>query len=394
MERSVTGRYEVTVAGGERVEAFIPDPLPPDPDIAFDRKLVEQLSLASLALGRLDSLSLIPDLNLFLYQYVRREAVLSSQIEGTQSTLDDLLTYEDGDAPGVPFDDVTEVSNYVAALQHGVNRIFNDDFPLSLRLIKEMHAKLLSSGRGSQKMPGEFKRSQNWLGGTRPGNAAFVPTPPHETLKAMGELETFIHDATNDFSALIVAGLAHVQFETIHPFLDGNGRLGRMLIPLILCERGVLREPSLYLSLFFKANRSAYYEKLQDVRKNGDWEGWLGFFLEGVAVTATNAVETARQMSEVYHRDREKLLAVGKGTSGVMRTHKCMFGRISANASRVAKVTELSPPTINTALQTLEELGIVRETTGKQRGKRYLYGEVHAAMTSELGDFVLSPSAE
>ncbi len=393
MERSVTGRYEVTVAGGERVEAFIPDPLPPSPDIVFDRKLVEQLSLASLALGRLDSLSLIPDLNLFLYQYVRREAVLSSQIEGTQSTLDDLLTYEDGDAPGVPFDDVTEVSNYVGALEHGVNRIFNDDFPLSLRLIKEMHAELLSSGRGSEKMPGDFKRSQNWLGGTRPGNAAFVPTPPHETQKAMGELETFIHDATNDFSALIVAGLAHVQFETIHPFLDGNGRLGRMLIPLILCERGVLREPSLYLSLFFKANRSAYYEKLQDVRKSGDWEGWLGFFLEGVAVTATNAVETARQMNEVYHRDREKLLAVGKGTSGVMRTHECMFGRISANASRVAKVTELSPPTINTALQTLEELGIVRETTGKQRGKRYLYGEVHAALTSELGDFVLSPSA-
>ncbi|MGE4296491.1 MAG: Fic family protein [Desulfovibrionaceae bacterium] len=388
MKRNTTGRYEVTVAGGEQVKAFIPDPLPPDPEIVFDRRLVEKLSQASLALGRLDSLSLFPDLNLFLYQYVRREAVLSSQIEGTQSTLDDLLTFEDGDAPGVPFDDVIEVSNYVAALEYGFNRLFKDDFPLSLRLIKEMHEKLLSSGRGSEKTPGEFKRSQNWLGGDRPTNAAFVPTPPHETLTAMGALESFLHDRTHAFPPLIVAGLAHVQFETIHPFLDGNGRLGRMLIPLILCERGVLREPSLYLSLFFKANRAAYYGRLQHVREDGDWEGWLEFFLEGVAVTATNAVDTARQMNMVYQRDREKLLSAGKATSGIMRTHECMFGRISANAARIAAVTELSPPTINTALQTLADFGIVRETTGKQRGKRYLYGEVHAALSSELGDFV------
>lgn len=370
MKRSVTGRHDVTVVGGERVEAFIPDPLPPDPEIVFDRKLVEKLSRASAALGRLDSLSLIPDLNLFLYQYVRREAVLSSQIEGTQSTLDDLLTFEDGDTPGVPIDDAADVSNYVAALEHGFKRLFNDDFPLSLRLIKELHEKLLSSGRGSGKMPGEFKRSQNWLGGDRPGNAIFVPTPPHETLKAMGELEMFIQDTTQDFPPLVVAALAHVQFETIHPFLDGNGRLGRMLIPLILCERGVLREPSLYLSLFFKANRTTYYEKLQNVRTSGDWEAWLDFFLEGVAVTASNAVDTARRMNEVYQKDREKLLSAGKATSGIMRTHECLFGRISANAARVAEITELSAPTINTALKTLEEFGIVKETTGKQRGKR------------------------
>ncbi len=388
MKRSVTGKYDVTVAGGEHVKAFIPAPLPPDPEIVFDRKLVERIADASVALGRLDSLSLIPDLNLFLYQYVRREAVLSSQIEGTQSTLDDLLTFEDGDAPGVPFDDVSEVSNYVTALEHGFSRLFNDNFPLSLRLIKEMHEKLLSSGRGSEKMPGEFKRSQNWLGGNRPGNATFVPTPPHETLRTMGELETFIQNTTHDFPPLIVAALAHVQFETIHPFLDGNGRLGRMLIPLILCERGVLREPSLYLSLFFKANRTAYYKKLQDVRIHGDWEAWLDFFLKGVAITASNAVHTARQMNEVYQKDREKLLSAGKATSGVIRTHECMFGRISANAARVAKLTELTPPTINTALQALEEFGIVKETTGKQRGKRYLYKEVHAALTLELGDFV------
>lgn len=388
MKRSVTGRHDVTVVGGERVEAFIPDPLPPDPEIVFDRKLVEKLSRASAALGRLDSLSLIPDLNLFLYQYVRREAVLSSQIEGTQSTLDDLLTFEDGDTPGVPIDDAADVSNYVAALEHGFKRLFNDDFPLSLRLIKELHEKLLSSGRGSGKMPGEFKRSQNWLGGDRPGNAIFVPTPPHETLKAMGELEMFIQDTTQDFPALVVAALAHVQFETIHPFLDGNGRLGRMLIPLILCERGVLREPSLYLSLFFKANRTTYYEKLQNVRTSGDWEAWLDFFLEGVAVTASNAVDTARRMNEVYQKDREKLLSAGKATSGIMRTHECLFGRISANAARVAEITELSAPTINTALKTLEAFGIVKETTGKQRGKRYLYSEAHAALTMELGDFV------
>ena len=386
MKRSATGRYDVTVAGGERVTAFIPNPLPPVPELVFDPMLVEKLSLASVALGRLDSLSLIP--NLFLYQYVRKEAVLSSQIEGTQSTLDDLLTFEDGDAPGVPFDDVKEVSCYVAALEHGVNRLFKDDFPLSVRLIKEMHEKLLSSGRGSEKTPGEFKRSQNWLGGNRPGNATFVPTPPHETLNAMGELESFIQSSEHGLPPLIVAGLAHVQFETIHPFLDGNGRLGRMLIPLILCDKAVLQEPFLYLSLYFKANREAYYEKLQDVRTNGDWEGWLAFFLDGIAVTATNAVDTARQMSEIYERDREKLLAAGKSSASIIRTHECLFERISANAARVVQETELTAPTINTALQTLEEFGIVRETTGKQRGKRYLYSEVHAALTTELGDFV------
>jgi len=379
----------MTIAGGERVKAFIPAPLPPSPALEFKMPLVDNLVQASLALGRLDSLSMIPDLNLFLYQYIRKEAVLSSQIEGTQSTLDDLLAFEDGDAPGVPFDDVEEVSSYLAAMSYGMERLKNENFPLSLRLIKEIHAELLSTGRGSDKMPGEFKRSQNWLGGTRPGNAVFVPTPPHETMKAMGALETFIHDESHDFPPLIVAGLAHVQFETIHPFLDGNGRLGRMLIPLILCERGVLKEPSLYISLFFKANRSAYYEKLQTVRETGDWEDWLGFFLEGVTATANNAVETAWQMNAAYQRDRKEIIESGKGTAGALRTHECMFGRISANAGRIAELTELSVPTINTALQTLEEVGILRETTGKRRGKRYVYEEVHKALASELGEFAM-----
>lgn len=387
MKRSATGRYEVTVAGGEQVRAFIPDPLPPAPELQFDRKLVGRLSEASLALGRLDSLALVPDLHIFLYQYVRKEAVVSSQIEGTQSTLDDLLTYEDGDVPGVPFDDVLEVSNYVAALEYGLSRVFADGFPLSLRLIKEMHGRLLASGRGSEKQPGEFKRTQNWLGGTRPGNAVFVPTPAHETTRAMGELELFLHDQDHGLPALIVAGLAHVQFETIHPFLDGNGRLGRMLIPMVLCARGVLKRPSSYLSLFFKTNRSYYYEMLQDVRLNGRWEEWMDFFLEGVAVTADNAVETALQMHRVFHKDRQALLSAGKGTAGVLRTHEYLFGRISTNSAQVSKATDLTPPTVNAALQTLEQLGIIRETTGRMRGRRYLYDQVHKALTSELGEF-------
>ena len=271
MRRGETGQYETTIVGDETVRAFVPAPLPPTPAldlVALQRPLEEAL----LALGRLDSLSvLLPDAHLFLYTYVRKEAVLSSQIEGTQSSLSDLLLFELEEVPGTPLDDVVEVSNYVTALEHGLRRM-RKGFPLCNRLIREIHAELLARGRGSDKTPGEFRRSQNWIGGSRPGTARFVPAPAHAVAECMSDLERFLHTEACGLPALLRAGLAHVQFETIHPFLDGNGRVGRLLITFLLCHDGVLREPLLYLSLYFKQHRESYYELLNDVRKNGDWE--------------------------------------------------------------------------------------------------------------------------
>ena len=274
------GRYVIKQFQGETVRAFVPPPLPPVPpvDLARFQILLEQ---ANQAIGRLDGLaSLLPDLSLLLYTYVRKEAVLSSQIEGTQSSLSDLLLYENDEAPGAPIEDVQEVSNYVAAMNHGLERM-RSGFPLSLRLIREIHEVLLSKGRGSGKQPGEFRRSQNWIGGSRPGNAVFVPPPPELLNDCLNQFELFLHDEQTGLPLLIRAGLIHVQFETIHPFLDGNGRLGRLLITFLLCAKA-LREPILYLSLYFKTNRAAYYELLDRVRTKGDWEAWLDFFLVGV----------------------------------------------------------------------------------------------------------------
>jgi len=245
------GRYETTAIGGETVRAYIPIPLPPVPPVDLDGLHVA-LEQANQTIGRLDGVaSVLPDPSLFLYIYIRKEALLSSQIEGTQSSLSDLLLYEAEEAPGVPIDDTREVSNYVAAMNHGLHRL-REDFPLSLRLIREIHAILLSQGRGQDKDPGAFRRTQNWIGGTRPGNALFVPPPPHLVMDCLGALEAFIHADSPDLPLLVKAALVHVQFETIHPFLDGNGRLGRLLITFLMCERGILREPLLYLSLFFK----------------------------------------------------------------------------------------------------------------------------------------------
>jgi Fic family protein len=279
VKRNRTGTYETTSAGGETVKAFVPAPLPPVPPPALDGRVRTALDAALLALGRLDGVSsVLPDTHLLLYTYVRKEAVLSSQIEGTQSTLADLLLFELKESPGVPLDDVIEVSNYVRALEHGVKRM-RGGFPLSNRLIRELHEILLSRGRGAGKSPGEFRRSQKWIGGTRPGNARFVPPPPHRVPDAMGTLETFVHDTATP--ALVKAALWHVQFETIHPFLDGNGRVGRLMVTLLLCAEGVLREPMLYLSLFLKQHRTRYYELLDAVRRDGDWEAWVAFLLRG-----------------------------------------------------------------------------------------------------------------
>ena len=255
MKRELQGKYVAISTAVEKARAFVPAPLPPRPPIDWTAELRSKFDQALLALGRLDSVStLLPDTSLFLYMYVRKEAVLSSMIEGTQSSLSDLLLFELDQEPGVPLDDVREVSNYVAALDHGL-RLLEGGLPLSLRLFREIHGVLLNKGRGAHQAPGEFRRSQNWIGGTRPGNAAFVPPPAEEVPECMSNLELFLHDQPEPTPVLLKAALAHVQFETIHPFLDGNGRLGRLLITLLLCEQKVLREPMLYLSLYFKTHR-------------------------------------------------------------------------------------------------------------------------------------------
>src|SRR6202049_1351510 len=301
------GTYVVKTFKDESFKAYVPPPLPPDPTLAL-LPLLPLLEQANQALGRLDGLaSILPDPSLFIYLYVRKEAVLSSQIEGTQSSFSDLMLFESAEAPSVPLEDVQEVSNYVAAMNHGLRRL-REDFPLSLRLIREIHKILLSKGRGSQKRPGEFRESQNWIGGTRPGNAAFVPPPPEKMTECLDALEKFLHREKHKLPVLVEAGLIHAQFETIHPFLDGNGRLGRLLITLLLCAKGTLREPLLYLSLYFKTNRDRYYDLLQRVRTHGAWEEWLAFFLEGTEVTARSAAEAAKQILTLFAKDRDRIL--------------------------------------------------------------------------------------
>src|SRR3984885_60022 len=300
------GTYILKTFKDESFRAYVPPPFPPVPPLAL-RPLLPLLEQANQALGRLDGLaSILPDPSLFIYLYVRKEAVLSSQIEGTQSSFSDLMLFESAEAPSVPLEDVQEVSNYVAAMNHGLRRL-REDFPLSLRLIREIHEILLSKGRGQDKDPGKFRRTQNWIGGTRPGNALFVPPPPHLVMDCLGALESFIHSETNDLPLLVKAALVHVQFETIHPFLDGNGRLGRLLITFLLCERGILREPLLYLSLFFKQNRETYYALLQAVRESGEWEAWLGFFLRGVNETARQGTQTAQSLLRLFSNDRGRI---------------------------------------------------------------------------------------
>lgn len=367
-----TGEYAVTSTTGESVRAFVPRPLPPDPPLVLDA-FHPLLDRANQALGRLDGLStLLPDTELFLYLYVRKEAVLSSQIEGTQSSLSDLLLFENEVAPGVPIDDVREVSNYVAAMQHGLERL-RDGFPLSLRLIREIHGILLQDGRGGDRTPGEFRRSQNWIGGTRPGNAAFVPPPPERLMECLDSFEKFLHDETQTLPLLVQLGLIHVQFETIHPFLDGNGRLGRLLITLLLCARGALREPLLYLSLYFKTHRAVYYDLLQRVRTQGVWEEWLAFFLEGAEVTAKQAADAAVELIRLFEADRKRIQAIGRSALSALRVHEYMQKKPLINIGLAARALNLSVPTVSGALARLAELGIAREVTGRERDRIFAY---------------------
>jgi len=368
-----SGSYVTVSTTGVHAQAFVPEPLPPLPPLAIDAPLRLLLDRSLLALGRLDSIAtLLPNPDLFLYSYVRKEAVVSSQIEGTQSSLSDLLFFEIAAAPGVPFDDVVEVSNYVAALEHGLARI-KGGFPLSNRLIREMHDVLMRRGRGSEKRPGEFRTIQNWLGGSTPADAIFVPPPAERVPDCMAALERFVHDEPDPTPAVIKAALAHVQFETIHPFLDGNGRLGRLLVPLILHVDGVLEQPLLYLSLYFKQRREEYYARLGRVRTEGDWEGWLMFFAAGVIEVADNAFATARRLADLIQKDRDRVRGVGRGAATALQVHEALQREPVTTIPRLVARTRLSVPGATAALERLVALDLAREVTGRQRNRVYSY---------------------
>jgi Fic family protein len=331
------------------------------------------LEKANQALGRLDGITLVlPDPDLFIYMYVRKEALLSSQIEGTQSSLSDLLLFESNETPGVPLDDVQEVSTYVAAMNHGLERL-RRGFPLSLRLIREIHEVLMKGGRGDHQTPGEFRRSQNWIGGTRPGNAVFVPPPPNELDECLTAFEKFLHATDPPISILVKAALVHVQFETIHPFLDGNGRLGRLLITLLFCAEGVLRNPSLYLSLYLKSNRDRYYELLQEVRLQGSWEAWIEFFLRGIEETATQAVETARRIVTLLNNDRSRIETSGRGAASALLLFYRLQKRPFVSISSAAKDLSVSIPTVTKSVNLLVELGILQEVSGRRKKRVFAY---------------------
>lgn len=383
MNREVAGTYHTTTTAGEHVRAFVPFPLPPAPPVEISGARQLLLEQATLAVGRLDSVStLLPDPHLFLYSYVRREAVLSSQIEGTQSSLSDLLLFELEEVPGTPLDDVVEVSNYVAALEHGMARL-REGFPLSNRLLREMHAALMSRGRGSDKEPGEFRHSQNWIGGTRPGNARFVPPPPHEVEPCMAALERFIHDGSSGLPVLLKAALAHVQFETIHPFLDGNGRLGRLLIALVLHHGGLLSQPLLYLSLYLKEHRPMYYDLLDRVRASGDWEVWVDFFLEGVEQTAQSAVQTARRLVDLFQADIRRVQH-GRTAGNALRVLDALRQRPILTLKYLRDAHSLTFPTAAKAMQSLINSGIARELTGKRRNRIFVY-DAYLALLNQGG---------
>jgi Fic family protein len=367
-----TGQYITTSVAGEKVKAFLPSSLPFTPPLDME-KITDLLARSNHALGRLDSAtSLLPDTSLFIYFYVRKEALLSSQIEGTQSSFDDLLLYENQSATSVPIDDVEEVSHYVAGLQHGIKRM-QEDLPLSLRLLKEVHAILLRGGRGANKQPGEFRQSQNWIGGSRPGNAVFVPPPPEKLMDILGNLELYLHDSYGKTPTLLKAAISHVQFETIHPFLDGNGRLGRLLITMLLCAEDLLQEPVLYLSLYLKKHRSYYYDLLNRVRTEGVWEEWIIFFLEGVIETANEALDTTKAISALFVQDREKIEQLKRPKESALKLFAYLQTKAMCSIPQAAKALQTSQPTITASLKHLQQLGIVNPLTEKKRDRIFIY---------------------
>ena len=367
------GRWVRQQAGAEGYSAFIPAPLPPAPPLEFSPELQRLNEAAGRALGRLEGVSASLEPDRLLYMYVRKEAVLSSAIEGTQSSLSDLLRFEADGVPGTPVDDVREVSRYVDALQHGIKRVRSGKLPLSLRLLREVHKVLMRGGRGGVQAPGEFRRSQNWVGGTRPGNARYVPPPPHEMLAALDNLERFLHDEQEFTPPIIKAGLAHAQFETIHPFLDGNGRVGRLLVSLMLVVDGVLSQPFLYLSLYLREHRADYYDALQRVRTHGDWEGWLRFYLVGVEAVARQAADTVTALAALFDRDRARIGELGRAAGSALQVYDVLRRRIVVSIPGVATEARVTWPTAKAALERLGALKIVAETTGRRRDRLYTY---------------------
>jgi Fic family protein len=376
------GRFVPTSSGrGGGYSTFHPKALPPDPALGIGADLRRLLDRANQALGRLDGITLLlPDPDHFLYSYIRKEAVLSSQIEGTQSSLSDLLLFEHDIASGVPVEDVRETTNYHAAQTPGLQSMA-DGLPISLRLLKRVHTELLRGTRGGETGPGEFRRIQNWLGGQAPEVARYVPPPPNEVPGAMAELEKFLHGDPVAVPMLVRAALAHAQFETIHPFLDGNGRVGRLLVTLLLCsgtadgEERVLSRPLLYLSLHLKRHRDTYYERLQAIRTEGDWESWLRFFLEGVISVATLATETTKRIVELIERDRRQINDLGRAAGSALLVFDQAVKDVVLRIPETAERLPVSEPTVATAIANLEELEILSEITGRPRNKIFTYAK-------------------
>jgi Fic family protein len=384
MKRPPPGRYAKVATAGESFRAFVPAPLPPKPAIDWTPALRSRFDEALLALGRLDAVTdLLPNASLLLYGFVRKEAVLSSMIEGTQSSLADLMLYELDEQPGVPVEDAREVSLYVAALEHGLKRL-GGGFPLSLRLIREVHGVLLGHGRGARLAPGEFRSTQVWIGGTRPGNAVFVPPPASEIDECLKHFERFLHDEPQPTPPLVKAALAHVQFETIHPFLDGNGRVGRLLIALQLHVDGLLREPLLYLSLHLKEHRQTYYELLNRVRESGDWETWLEFFADAVVSSATEAASAAKRLLALASADVHEIEGLGRAASSALAVHRALQRQPIATSASLVAATKLTPATVNKSLAHLERLGIVAELTRKLRGRVFSYRRYTAILNEGM----------
>ena len=370
-----TGSYEQVTTAGETVSAFVPLPLPPaQPPLVVDADLGERLRVAELALARLETAGeMIPSLDWFVYAFVRKEAVLSSQIEGTQATLVDLLGLEAGADVQAGEADVEEVCNYLDALKYARTQLADPDgLPLSLRLLNRTHARLMQGVRGADKQPGEVRRSQNWIGGSRPGLAAFVPPPPHRLGGLLSDLEKYLH-GSDALPPLLRAGLAHVQFETIHPYLDGNGRIGRLLITLLLEHWQLLSQPLLYLSLHFKRYRSEYYERLGSVRTRGDWEGWMRFFLDGVASVATEAANSARELFALVTEDRQRVLQTSATSVAALRLFELLPRHPIVSVAFVVEQLEVSKPTAGRAIELLVQVGVLKETTGRQRDRAWMY---------------------
>lgn len=376
MERMkrTTGRYERTIAGNEEVQAFVPLALPPcDPEIEIGGQLAERLRTAEHALARLDLASeMVPSLDWFIYAFVRKEAVISSQIEGTQATLIDLLNFE-AEHEVEPDADVEEICNHLDALVYARKELAKaDGLPLSLRLLNGTHQRLMHGARGATKQPGELRRSQNWIGGSRPGNAVYVPPPAQALPDLLGDFEKYLHTADN-LPPLVRVGLAHVQFESIHPYLDGNGRLGRLLIALLLEHWGLLKAPLLYLSLFFKRHRAEYFRRLTAVRTDGDWEGWTDFFLDAVATIADEAVTSARELFAVVTLDRARVLDQDTTSVSAARLFELLPNHPIITVATAMKLIATSKPTATRAVETLIAAGILVETTGKKRDRSFAY---------------------